>query len=73
MGKKSSKKNRHTKEEKKAMVEFIRTNGFNEEQNNFLIACFKKGVPFERIQEIAGKNLNVEQMKNLLNFLNEGE
>lgn len=73
LGKKSSKKNRHTKEEKKAMVEFIRTNGFNEEQNNFLIACFKKGVPFKRIQEIAGKNLNVEQMKNLLNFLNEGE
>ncbi len=66
-------KNRHTIEEKKAMVDFIRTSGFDADQNNFLIACFKKGIPFERINQIAGKNLTVEQMNELLNFFNEGE
>lgn len=66
-------KNRHTIEEKKAMVDFIRTSGFDADQNNFLIECFKKGIPFERINQIAGKNLTVEQMNELLNFFNEGE
>lgn len=66
-------KRNHTVEEKNAMVEFIRTSGFDADQNNFLIECFKKGIPFERINQIAGKNLTVEQMNELLNFFNEGE
>lgn len=60
----------HTPEERSAMVEFIRTNGFDSTQNDFLIRCFKeKGVPFSRIQEIAAKHLTAEEMQELLNIL----
>lgn len=60
----------HTPEERSAMVEFIRTNGFDATQNDFLIRCFKeKGVPFSRIQEIAAKHLTAEEMQELLNIL----
>ena len=59
----------HTVEEKNAMVEFIQTNGFDADKNNFLIACFKNGITFGYIQQIAAMDLNVEQMDELLNIL----